>query len=145
MPSTGFLSVKIDFSQSHLFFPTIIQWILLVLAIAIAIVYGPGLIREFREGKRRLLPKKGGFDALRLFGTLALTVAYFLSMDWVGQFFPNRGLGFLIMSVPFMFALSLLYVHGLTWRRLAVIGLSSVLSPTVAWCTLAQLFHITLP
>ncbi|MBB4301045.1 hypothetical protein GGD81_000060 [Rhodobium orientis] len=145
MPSTGFLSVRIDFSQSHLFFPTIIHWILLVLAIAIALVYGPGLIREFREGKRRLLPKGSDVDVLRLGGTLILTVAYFVSMDWVGQFFPNRGLGFLIMSVPFMFGLSLLYVHGLTWRRFAVIGLSSTISPTVAWYTLAQLFHITLP
>jgi putative tricarboxylic transport membrane protein len=138
-------SITIDFEQSHLFFPAIVQWVLLLLLLAIFLIYGPGYVRDVRAGKKKLPFRGIPFDKLRFFGTLVLTVVYFLSMDVVGEIFPNQGLGFLIMSIPFLFVLSLLYVHGLTRRKLAVIGLTSLIAPSIAWHTLANLFNISLP
>lgn len=137
--------IHIDFDQSHLFFPTIVEWVLLVLFAAIVLIYGPGYVRDVRAG-RKTLPFRGGpFDKLRFFGTLVLTVVYFQSMDVVGGFFPNEGLGFLFMSIPFMLVLSLLYVHGVTRRKLVIIGLNALIAPSIAWYTLENLFNISLP
>jgi len=137
--------VTIDFDQSHLLFPAIVQWVLLVLFVAICLIYGPGYIRDIRGGTKRLPFCGIPFDKLRFFGTIALTVIYFLSMDYVGGFFPNEGLGFLFMSILFMFLMSLLYVHDLTRRKLVIIGLTALIAPTVAWHTLENLFNISLP
>lgn len=137
--------ISIDFDQSHLFFPSIVQWVLLVLLAAIFAIYGPGYIRDLRAGRKKLPFQGIPFDTLRFFGTVVLTIIYFQSMDIVGQFFPNQGLGFLIMSIPFMFILSLLYVHGITRRKLVAIGLTALIAPTVAWHTLENMFNISLP
>lgn len=137
--------LTIDFDQSHLFFPTIVQWVLLILLLAIFLVYGPGYIRDVRAGRKKLPFFGIPFDTLRFFGTIVLTIAYFLAMDYVGEFFPNEGLGFLFMSILFLFVLSLLYVHGVTRRKLMVISLTSLIAPTVAWHVLANMFNISLP
>ncbi|MFV0360976.1 tripartite tricarboxylate transporter TctB family protein [Tropicimonas sp.] len=145
MNDSSFLQVTIDFSLSHLLFPYIIQWVMAVLAILIAIVHGPDVVRSLQGRVAAQMPSRDGFDTRRLFGTLALLVLYFLSMDRVGQLFPNTGMGFLLTSIPFMFALSLLYVHDLDRRKLALIAANAVVSPLVAWFVLARLFFITLP
>lgn len=137
--------VHIKFNESHLFFPTIVEWVLVVLLGAIVVVYGPAFVRDVRSGKRNLSFRGADFDKLRFFGTIVLTIVYFQSMDVVGQFFPNQGLGFLIMSIPFMFILSVLYVHGITRLRLAIIGLNALILPSIAWYTLENLFNISLP
>lgn len=137
--------VHIEFSRSHLVFPAIIGWVLVVLFGAIVVVYGPGLVREFRSGKRGLSLSGGDFDKFRFLATIALTIAYFQSMDLIGAIFPNKGYGFLIMSIPVVFLFSLLYVHGLTRRKLVVIVLNAVILPTVAWYVLKVLFRVSLP
>lgn len=137
--------VHIDFDQSHLFFPHIVEWVLLVLFVAILVIYGPGYVRDVRAGRKKLPFRGVPFDKLRFFGTLVLTIVYFQSMDVVGGFFPNEGLGFLFMSIPFMFILSLLYVHGVTRRKLVMIGLNALIAPGIAWYTLENLFNISLP
>ncbi|KEA63950.1 hypothetical protein ADIMK_1878 [Marinobacterium lacunae] len=76
---------------------------------------------------------------------MVLVIVYFWSMDAVGQFFPNTGMGFLLTSIPFMLLLSLLYVHSLTRRVLLGIGLNSIIAPLAAWYVLGQLFAISLP
>jgi hypothetical protein len=142
---TQLFDVHIEFSQSHLVFPAIVGWVLVVLFAAIVVVYGPGLVREFRSGKRSLSLEGGDFDKFRFPATIALTIAYFQSMEVVGGFFPNKGFGFLIMSIPVMFLFSLLFVHGLTARKLVVIGLNAVILPSVAWYVLKELFRVSLP
>lgn len=137
--------VHIEFSRSHLVFPAIIGWVLVVLFGAIVVVYGPGLVREFRSGKRSLSLSGGDFDKFRFLATIALTIAYFQSMDLVGAFFPNKGYGFLIMSIPATALFSLLYVHGLTVRKLVVIGLNAVILPSLVWYILKVLFRVSLP
>jgi hypothetical protein len=137
--------VHIDFQQSHLVFPTIMGWVLALLFAAIMAVYGPGLVRSIRGGKRSLSLRGISFDQFRFFATLALIIFYFQLMDVVGSFFPNQGLGFLFVSIPVMFGLSLLYVHGVTARKLVVMGLNAVILPSVAWYVLANLFRVTLP
>ncbi len=142
---TQLFDVHIEFSQSHLVFPAIVGWVLVVLFAAIVIVNGPALVREFRSGKRSLTVGAGNFDKFRFLATIALTIAYFQSMEMVGTFFPNKGYGFLIMSIPVTFLFSLLYVHGLTRRKLVVIGLNAVILPSLVWYVLKILFRVSLP
>lgn len=137
--------VKVNFSQSQLLFPTIISTILVLLLLAILVVYGIPYLRTIRRGERTRLGSLKGLDKLRFFGTIVLTIVYFLSMDYVGNFFPNMGYGFLFMSMPFIFLLSLLCVHGLTRRKLLALTLNALIAPAVAWYVLAQLFNISLP
>jgi len=145
---TGILSlfkVAIDFDHSHLFFPKIVTWFLLLQLVVIFFVYGIPYIRDVRHG-RRASPFSGiQWDNLRFFGTIVLTIIYFLSMDFVGEYFPNTGLGFLFTSMAFIFVLSHLYVHGLDRRKMLVLSLNALISPSVAWFVLARLFNISLP
>ena len=137
--------VSIDFDQSHLFFPRIIHWLLLLMLVMIVVLQGVPYLREVRAGRKQLPFAGGEFDFLRFFGTLALTVAYFLLMERVGEFFPNTGLGFLLMSIPYMMLLSWLYLHQRDGRRLLLTAINAVIAPVVAWYVLAKLFFITLP
>lgn len=139
------LKVQIDFDQSHLLFPAITHWLLLILFVIILATRVVPMLREVTAGKRSLAFAPGGFDAWRFFGVLALTVAYIVGMERVGALFPNRGYGFLLTSVAYVFALGLLFAHGTDRRKLIVIGLNAVLAPSIAWFVLARLFRITLP
>ena len=142
---SSLLKVHIDFKTSHTFFPTIVICVLLFLLALILLFHGIPFLRDLRSGKRRLTLRLGHLDKLRFFGTLVLTVAYFLLMDRVGRFFPNTGLGFLLVSIPFIFVLSLLYAHGVDLRKLFFITLNALIAPSVAWYVLAKLFNISLP
>ena len=148
---SSLLKVSIDFSQSHLFFPHIIHWILLILAGLIILTEGPKALRKMRDRAEERKSANGTepahkkVDWSRLLGMLVLTVLYFYLMEPVGEFFPNTGFGFLFASIPFMFLLSLLFVHEPVRRDFITITLSSIISPTVAWYVLAQMFNITLP
>jgi putative tricarboxylic transport membrane protein len=142
---SSLLKVHIDFKTSQTFFPTIVLWVLAFLLLLVFIVHGIPYLRDLRSGKRRLTLSLAHLDKLRFFGTLVLTVVYFLLMDYVGKFFPNTGLGFLFVSIPFIFVLSLLYTHGIDRRKLIAIALNAVVAPGVAWYVLAKLFNISLP
>jgi len=142
---SSLFEISIDFKESHMFFPTIVMWVLLLLLAVILIVYGIPFLRDLRNGKKSLSFSAEHIDKFRLFGTIFLTIAYFLSMDYVGTFFPNMGLGFLFMSIPFMFLHSLLYVHNLDRKKLLLLCMNSIISPCIAWYVLAKMFNISLP
>lgn len=137
--------VTVDFDQSHMLFPIIVMWVLAFLLLLIALVYGIPYLRAIRSGEKKLSFSTAHIDKIRLLGTIILTIFYFVSMDFVGGFFPNTGLGFLLMSIPFMLLLSLLYAHELNRRKIIAIALNAVIAPSIAWYVLAQLFNITLP
>lgn len=142
---SSLFKVSIDFNQSHLLFPKIVSWFLLLQLVVIFLVYGIPYIRNVRSGKR-VSPFAGKhFDNLRFFGTIVLTIIYFISMDYVGEYFPNTGLGFLFTSIVFIFVLSLLYVHGFDRRKMLILSLNALIAPSVAWYVLAHLFNISLP
>lgn len=145
MGSSELFTVTVEFEQSHLFFPQIIHWLLLIFLLLIAVTQGVPYLREVRAGTKSLPFTSGHFDRLRFFGTIVLTIAYFLSMQYVGEFFPNTGFGFLLMSIPYMFALSWLYLHRHDRRHLVMTTVNALLAPIIAWYVLAQLFAITLP
>ena len=145
MALSELFTVSIAFEQSHLFFPRIIHWLLLIMLVLILLVQGLPYLREVRAGNRSLPFTTGHFDRLRFFGTIVLTIVYFLAMQYVGEFYPNTGFGFLFMSIPYMFALSWLYLHQHDRRHLLLIAINAVVAPLVAWYVLAQLFAITLP
>ncbi|WP_110601284.1 MULTISPECIES: tripartite tricarboxylate transporter TctB family protein [Salinicola] len=139
------LDVTIDFDQSHLFFPRIVTWILVVLLAIILITRYRRLVPGLKHAGRVLAGREGDFDHRRFFGTLALTTAYFYLMGVLSDVFPNTGYSFLIMSVLFVFLLSLLYVDRPTRRLWVILVLNALIAPTLAWYVLAQLFRITLP
>ena len=145
METPDMLQVSIVFEHSHLFFPRIIHWLLLIMLVLIVVFQGIPYLRAVRAGRKNLPFVSGPFDAPRFFGTIVLTIGYFLVMDYVGAFFPNTGLGFLLMSIPYMFALSWLYLHQRDKGHLLRIAVNAVIAPAVSWYVLAKLFNITLP
>jgi hypothetical protein len=101
--------------------------------------------KAVRSGTKSLPFTRGPFDKWRFFGTLVLTIAYFLSMQYVGEIFPNTGLGFLFVSMPYMLLLSWLFLHVRDKKHLLIVTVNSIVGPLVVWYVLAQLFGITLP
>jgi hypothetical protein len=142
---SSLLKVKINFAESHTFFPTIVFWVLLFLLLLIFLFNGIPYLRGLRSGKRKLGFSLVRVDKLRFVGTLVLTIAYFLLMDYVGAFFPNQGLGFLFVTIPVIFLLSLLYMHEVARTKILAISLNALIAPALAWYVLAQLFNISLP
>jgi hypothetical protein len=143
--ASSILAVTIDFDQSHLFFPRIIMCLLLLLLAIIAVLYGRKFFQDIRAGRRHVRFFQENYDKIRLFGTIIGVVIYFVLMDYVGTLFPNTGLGFLLVSIPFMLFLSLLYVHDLDRKKTIIILLNSTIAPLTAWYILGNLFNITLP
>lgn len=138
-------AVSIDFSTSHMFFPKLMFWFLLFLLLLIFVFYGIPKIKRILRGEEKIRFSVQQMDKLRFFGTLVLTVIYFLLMQYVGQFFPNTGMGFLLVSMPFIFLLSLLYSHGLSRSKFVVIAINAIAAPGIAWYLLAKIFNISLP
>lgn len=137
--------VTIEFEQSHLFFPRIVSWLLLILLGIILLNERKAIMPGLKQAGRALFFGSLEFDRFRFFGTIFLTIAYFYLMDVVGSVFPNTGYGFLLMSMPFIFLLSLLYVDNRSRRNIIIILMNAVIAPGLAWYVLSQLFNITLP
>ncbi|WP_029915821.1 tripartite tricarboxylate transporter TctB family protein [Pelobacter seleniigenes] len=142
---SSIFQVSVDFSTSHLLFPKLVIYFLLFLLMLIFIIYGIPKLKRIIKGEENFKFSMQHIDKFRFFGTILLTVVYFVLMDYVGQFFPNTGMGFLLISIPFILLLSLLYSHQITKSRLLVIVLNAVLAPCIAWYVLEQLFNISLP
>lgn len=139
------LKVQIDFDQSHLVFPTIIEWLLVVFALSILLQRHTAIRTSIGRFVASLPPARWNFDKRRLFGTLALTVIYFVAMEPVGRLWPNTGLGFVICSVVFCLALARLLVHDITTRKWLAIVLTSLIGPVLAWYVFSEIFRVTLP
>lgn len=133
--------VTIDFERSHLLFPIIITIILVLLGLAI-------LIRD-----RARIAGSGAYwqetianlDKLRFFGTIALTLVYFLLMVPIGRIWPNTGMGFLICSIPYVFLTGLLFMHERTLRKIIPVVLTAVIAPTFVWWLFTHPFFLSLP
>jgi hypothetical protein len=142
---TGGLSklfeVSIDFNQSHLFFPRITLTVLAVLSLAILVTRRRAILASGARLRRDI----AAADWFRLVGTIVLTVGYFLAMPVVGDLYPNAGVGFYLTSIPYLFVLSVLYLHSRRGRPLLIAAASAVVAPTIAWYFLVQLFNLSLP
>ena len=134
--------VTIDFDRSHLVFPTLVAVLLGLLLVAVLVTRRRDVAAMLGGGMR---VGAGRIDWLRLLGTLGLTIAYFIAMDAIGVAFPNRGLGFLFASVPYVAALSLLYLHDRSARALMVVAANAIIAPLFVWLVLSRLFNISLP
>ncbi|WP_110684820.1 tripartite tricarboxylate transporter TctB family protein [Salinicola aestuarinus] len=137
--------VSIDFGQSNLFFPRIVTWILVVLLGVILLTRYRHVVPGIKNAGRVLAGRSGEFDRKRFFGTIVLTTIYFYMMGELSDVFPNTGYSFLICSIVFVLALSLLYIDHFSRRLLLIVVLNALIAPTLAWYVLAQLFRITLP
>ena len=133
--------VHIDFATSHLVFPAIIAVVLVILGLAIAV-----------RDRRRIAAAPAYWsgiwfrmDRVRLIGTIAVSIVYFVAMQPVGRLYPNTGLGFLICSIPYIFAVGMLYLHHRTSRQILPVAVTAVVAPTLVWWLFSNLFRLTLP
>lgn len=139
------LKVQIDFDRSHLLFPTIIEWVLAALALAIIATRGRQWLASWRGCSLGARMQGWQIDKRRLFGCLILTPMYFAAMEPVGSIYPNVGVGFLLTSWVYGFALSWLFVHDNNRRKTVLMALNALIVPTLVWLVFAHLFRITLP
>lgn len=139
------LKIQMDFSRSHLFFPEIIQWILAGLLVLIAIAHGRELAAYWRTATPITRIRNWQFDRRRLLGSLILTPVYFVLMEPVGKIYPNGGIGFLLTSMAYGFALSWLFVRDNNRRKTILMALNALITPTIVWFVFSYVFHITLP
>lgn len=137
--------VQIDFDRSHLFFPTIVEWVLVGLMLVIVVVHGPRWVAQWRESPLAGRVRAWDIDKRRLFGCLLLTPIYFAAMEPVGAINPNTGIGFLLTSYAFGFALSWLFVRDNNRRKTVLMFLNALITPTIVWFVFAYIFRITLP
>ena len=137
--------VQINFDTSHLLFPSIIEWALVVLLAAIAVVHGPRLVSQWRQGSMAQRVRGWDVDKKRLYGCLVLTPIYFAAMEPVGEIYPNAGIGFLLTSFVYGLALSWLFVRDNNRRKTVLMSLTAIITPTVVWFVFAHIFRITLP
>lgn len=135
------LKVTVDFETSHLIFPAVIGAVLLLLGAAILITHRRAILGSGEMWGRTI----ARMDKIRFFGTLALTVAYFLLMVPVGDVWPNTGLGFLICSIPFVALTGILFMHERDARGIAVLLAVAILAPTLVWWLFSNVFALTLP
>lgn len=142
---SSLLSVSIDFETSHLFFPTIIHWIMAGLFALILVTKVVPFVAAVKRGERTLPIVGEAMDGFRFFGTLVLIVAYFYLMAVVGNLFPYTGYGFLFVSMAFVLLMSLMYMHEWTKKAVVIVSINAIVAPSLAWFILAKLFTITLP
>ena len=135
------VEVRVDFASSHLLFPRIVLAVLALLSVAILVSRRREIAAAF--ARRPFWP--AGIDGARFFATLAITVAYFAALRPVGDRFPNTGLGFLLCSIPFLFALGTLYLHRRGPGALARMAACALIAPSVVWYLLSEVLTITLP
>ena len=140
-----FLRVTIDFDQSHLFFPRIVGWVLVVLLCLALVARRRELVRAAAGLRGSLGAAIESLDLKTFGGTIGLLIAYIVVMDRLSDVWPNTGLSFLVCSMVFMASLSLLYLHDRTRRKVAFAIVCAVLAPFVVWYALAKLFFLTLP
>ncbi|RWK43440.1 MULTISPECIES: tripartite tricarboxylate transporter TctB family protein [Mesorhizobium] len=136
-----FTRVTIDFQTSHLVFPTLIGAILLALGTAILITRRQAIAGAGQYWSQTL----AAMDKPRFFGTIALTLVYFLLMVPVGDIWPNTGMGFLICSIPFVALSGLLYLQERTKSAVTVLAVVAVAAPLLVWWVFAHVFFLTLP
>ena len=133
--------VTIDFQSSHLVFPTLIGSVLLVLGLAIVLTRWRAIAGAGQYWSQAV----AATDKPRFFGTIVLTLVYFLLMVPVGDVWPNTGMGFLICSIPFVALSGLLYLRERTRSAVIVLGVVSVAAPVLVWWVFAHVFFLTLP
>lgn len=142
---SNLLKVQIDFDQSHLVFPAIVQWLLVIFALAILVQRHAAIRASVSSLLANLAPTHWRFDKTRLFGTLALTAVYFTALEPVGRIWPNTGLGFVLCSVVFCLGLARLLVHDINARKWLAIALTSTIGPGLVWYVFSQIFRVSLP
>ncbi len=133
--------VSIEFSRSHLVFPTLIACILGLLGLSIVATRW----RKIAQTGPYMTDIFAKMDKPRLFGTLALTLIYFMAMVPVGDIWPNTGRGFLICSIPYVFLTGLLFMHDRTLRNSLPLIVMALIAPTLVWYLFTELFFLTLP
>lgn len=133
--------VTIDFDTSHLVFPRIIAIVVGLLGLAI-LIRDRARIAQAPEAWRSTFRD---MDKPRFFGTILLTLIYFALMVPVGNIWPNTGMGFLICSIPYVFAIGILYLHERSMRDMIPVAILAAVAPPLAWWLFYHVFYLTLP
>lgn len=134
---SDFFRLDVDFSNYHLVFPVAIG---VALAALLVILGVKSWVKRLVSGANSSQASFGffdqGFDWKKLFGALACMFAYVLLLG---------PLGFLLSSVLFVVAISLVFMPTKSPRVLVGIAASAVCTPLAIWLVFGRLFDITLP
>ena len=141
MEFSSLTKVKINFATSHLVFPHIMLGLVAILLVLVLITRRQKILAAISDGPYWPM----GIDHVRFFGTIIFTVVYFTAMPIVGDIFPNTGMGFYLMSIPYIVATGVLYLRERSRRKLLYVGLNAIITPTFVWFTLSTFFNVTLP
>lgn len=145
IPPSDLLRPRIEFEQSHLFFPRIIS-IVVILLLGLVLIQHRTPIREtLTEVSKRGWWTVGYAERKRLWGTLGLTLVYFGAMPVVGRFWPNSGFGFLICSMPYLFLLACLIGSDQESKHIRLFALTALVAPLAVWLVMNRGLGITLP
>jgi hypothetical protein len=132
-----FFTLDVEFSNYHLVFPVAIGTILLALLVIISV---KALATRLRSGPRSSRPSvraaDQGRDRKKLFGASACLLVYVMLLT---------PLGFLLSSVLFVVAISLVFRPTKDRRVLTGVAASAIGTPLAIWLVFGQLFDITLP
>lgn len=136
------LDTLLVFEKSHWFFPVIVLGLLtLILAFLCARYFYSG----GRVSKSVSHVADGSIRWVRLLGVIILLVVYFCLMRFVGDQFPNMGVGFLVASIPALWVFSLFYIPNFSKRTLFFVSINSCVAPLTVWFVLGQLMNLSLP
>lgn len=142
---SGPLAGPIAFERSHLFFPRMVTALLGVLGFLVVMKNRSGIVKWLGRLAGLEAGERSGAKRGILWATVVLTFLYLSAMYLIGRALPNTGLGFLISSIGYLFALSTLLGRPRGTRRLVFTAAHSLLAPALAWFVMVQLFGISLP
>lgn len=132
------LKIRIVYSQSHTVFPRIIFGVLIIFALIIII---QSIMKSMREKKaiisfdnRRFFIEQ--FDKTKLFGSLALLVAYSLALKFIG---------FLLSGIIFISLFNILFSGDRSKKGIIKSIIISTIETLIIWFVFGYLFNITLP
>ena len=133
----SFLTLKVQYSTSHYFFPKIVIGILIILAVIIAVKKIVICVCTkqplFNKEWRFFGP---GVDFFMLGGSLGLFILYIWLMGIIG---------FLASSLICVFLFNVLFCRTLKPKSLLVSVVSTVVTSLVVWSLFAVIFNISLP
>jgi tripartite-type tricarboxylate transporter receptor subunit TctC len=140
----AWIPIHIGSKKAHLFFPKIIFTLSLIILAVLVFKQRKKLDQKFLDFTH-FFSKESLSKKWRVCVCILDFVMYFVSMNWMGLQFPNKGYGFLFCSIPFMLIISYLFSQGLTRRQTLFLSLNSFLAPCLTWVVFNQLLKISLP
>lgn len=138
-------SLTIDFEHSHLFFPTLMSWLLVLLILLVTCTYGRSISTSLLNCIQGNNHTWQTMHKRSFFGTIFITLSYFILLGQLSEVMPNTGFAFLISSMLFLWSLAWLFSGKKSAKVYVNMTVNAIVTPFIVWFVLAELFQISLP